>query len=84
MEDEDKSLLEVTLDAIRYSMEGISSYLSFTYETGADFGDGWPPTLDTSLVVDQTNTVLHKYFEKPSTTNTTILKSSAMAENPKV
>ena len=56
MEDEDKSLLEVTLDAIRYSMEGISSYLSFTYETGADFGDGWPPTLDTSLVVDQTNT----------------------------
>ena len=35
-------------------------------------------------MVDEQNQVLYKYYEKPLTTNTTILKESAMAENPKV
>ena len=37
-EDEGRSLLEVS-----DSMEGISSYLSFTFESGADYQDGWLP-----------------------------------------
>ena len=36
--------------------------LSFTYETGEDFQDGWLPTLDTNMVVDPDNKVLYKYF----------------------
>ena len=84
MEDKDRSLKDITMEVIKNSMVGISSYLSFTYETGEDFHDGWLPTLDTNMVVDPDNKVLYKYFEKPSTTNTTIQKSTAMAENPKI
>ena len=36
------------------------------------------------MVVDPNNQVIYKYFVKPSTTNTTILKNTAMAENPEV
>ena len=60
-EDEGRSLLDITVEAIKGSMEGISSYLSFTLETGADYQDGWLPTLDTNLVVDDENQILYKY-----------------------
>ena len=79
IEDVDRSQMDVTLEAIRCSMEGISSY-----QTGADFEDGWLPTLDTNMVVDPTSKVLYKYFEKTSTTNTTILKSTEIDEIPKI
>ena len=84
LEDMSRSTLDVTLDILKDSMRGVMSYLTFTYESGQDYQDGWLPTLDTSLLVDQDNKVLYKYFEKPTTTNTTILKTTAMAENPKV
>ena len=84
IEDGHKSLLEVTVDAIKGSMTGVTNYLRFTYETGSEYSDGWLPTLDTSLLVTPENVVVYKYYEKPTTANTTILKSTAMAENPKV
>ena len=40
--------------------------------------------MDTNLRVNEGNQVDYKYYEKPTTTNTTIRKSSAMSENPKV
>ena len=40
--------------------------------------------MDTNLIVDPSNRVFYKYFEKPTTINTTILKNTAMAENPKI
>ena len=61
-------------------MKGILSYLSFTFESGQDYVDGWLPTLDTSL----NNKVEYRYYEKPTTTNSTILAASAMAKNPKM
>ena len=84
LEDGNKSLLDVTLDIIKESMRGVTSYLTFTYETGSEYGDGWLPTLDTNLLITPENLVYYKYYEKPTTTNTTILMSTAMAENPKV
>ena len=42
------------------------------------------PTLDTSLRVNEKNIVEYRYYEKPTTTNTTIKLSSTMSENPKV
>ena len=83
-EDQDKSLLDITVEAMRQSMVGIMEYLTFTVETGDDYGDGWLPSLDTSLLVGENNTILYKYFEKPTTTNTTIRRNTAMAENAKM
>ena len=83
-EDSEKTPLEMTVTILRETVTGVETYLEFTFETGADFEDGWLPTLDTSLRVNKDNQVDFKYFEKPTTTNTTIKKSTAMGENAKV
>ena len=44
---------------------------------------GWLPTPDTNRVTE-TNLMVYSYFEKPTTTNATIRKNSAMSDNPKV
>ena len=59
-------------------------YLHFTVESGADYEDGWLPTLDTSLEVSRNNVVNYRYFEKPTTTNTTLRMTTAMEENAKM
>ena len=41
-------------------------------------------TLDTSLRVNKANQVEYLYYEKPTTSNTTIQAASAMSENPKM
>ena len=82
-EDWDRSLLDVTVEAIKGSMAEVIKYLRFTFETGSDY-DGWLPTLDTNLMIDSNNQVLYKYYEKPTTTNTTIRQATAMAENAKL
>ena len=84
LEDASKNLQEITMEVLRESMRGVVNYLSFTYETGSEYSDGWLPTLDTNLVVTPENQVYYKYYEKPTTANTTLLKSSAMAENQKM
>ena len=83
-EDEGRELLDITVEVIKNSMKGVIEYLDFTFETGTDYQDGWLPTLDTNLIVGDGNIVTYKYFEKPTTTNTTIRSTTAMAENPKV
>ena len=83
-EDCDRSPLQMTVSILQGSMKGLFGFLEFTFETGEDFDDGWLPTLDMSLTVNQTNQVDYRYYEKPTTTNTTIRKNSAMSENPKV
>ena len=62
----------------RTLMGGVTPYLS-TYEIGGDYNDGWLPTLDTNLLVTEKNRTWYKYYEKPTTTN-----STTMAENSKV
>ena len=84
IEDASRSPLDMTVGIMRDSMRGVINYLTFTYETGEEYEDGWLPTLDTNLMVDPQNQVHYKYYEKPTTTNTTLLMSTAMAENPKM
>ena len=83
-EDMSRSLMEVSMDIMKESMRGVTNFLEFTYESGDDYPDGWLPTLDTSLWVSPTNQVWYKYYEKPTTTNTTLLRTTAMAENAKI
>ena len=72
------------MGVVKKTVEKASEYLEFTYESGEDCTDGWLQTLDTSLKVNEKNKVDYRYYEKPTTTNTTIRKTSAMSENPKV
>ena len=85
-EDLEKSGTERTREVILQSLKGIEEYLDFTIETGEDpeFVDGWLPTLDTSLKVDDRNQVVWRFYEKPTTTIMTVQKDSAMEENSKM
>ena len=81
-EKEDQKLcpMERTRRVIHETLVGVEEYLVFTTETSEDFKDGWLPTLDTSVKVDNNNQVLFTYYEKPTTAKRTVMKRSAMAE----
>ena len=84
-EDAALSPTEVTKRALLGSMEGVEPYLKFTAETGEDPGfNGWLPTLDLNIMVTNNNQIRYKYYEKPTTTEVTVQKNTAMAENPKI
>ena len=53
-------------------------------ESGEDFQGGWLPTLDTTLRVEEDNSIMYRHYEKETTTNQTVQKSSAMEENCKI
>ena len=73
-----------TKNILRETMGGIEEYLSFTVESGEEFKDGWLPTLDVSLRVDENNTVQFKFYEKDTCSKKTVQKDSAMEENSKI
>ena len=84
-EDATLSPTEVIKRALLGSMEGVEPYLKFTVESGEDPGfNGWLPTLDLNIMVTNNNQVRYKYYEKPTTTEVTVQKNTAMAENPKI
>ena len=62
----------------------MEDYLAFTTETCEDFTDGWLPTLDCSLKVDDDNTILYKFYEKETSSDYTVRKTTAMNEDNKV
>ena len=61
-----RTLLDITVEVIRESINGMFGFLKFTVETGCDFVDGWLPTLDCSLRVNEMNVVDYKFYEKPT------------------
>ena len=66
-------------------MNGRKKFLKFTMETGEDEGcNGWLPTLDTSLKVDERNIVQYKYYEKPTSSRECLHANSAMNMNSKM
>ena len=70
---------ERTKAVIDGTMQGILPFLKFTTEVGEDFCDGWLPTLDVSLWVDEeTSEVKWKFYEKPTASATTVQNKSAM------
>ena len=83
LEDKDKSGLEVTETILGRSMQDIYPFLKFTTEVGEGV-EGWLPTLDTQLRVEDNNVVSYRFYEKPSTTNTMVPKRSALTENSKL
>ena len=84
MEDKALTSTDRTARALEGSMRGIMGFLDFTIETGEQFSDGWLPSLDTNLKVDDKNVVLYKFYQKPMASRQVIHKDTAMAENSKV
>ena len=86
MEDKEKSGTTRTKEILLQSFQGIEDYLQFTIETGEDpeFDEGWLPTLDTSLKINDRNQVLFRYYEKPMSSQKTVQMGSAMEENTKM
>ena len=82
--DQELSAMEITRRVIQGTLKGVEDYLSFTLEPGEDFGDNWLPTLDLSIAVNKDNRVLYRYFEKPTSSNITVQKRTAMGEDAKV
>ena len=60
---------ERTKRAVHGSMQGLTSCLAFTVETVEDFEDGWLPTLDFKIRVNQFNQIEYSFYEKPMASN---------------
>ena len=83
-EDQELSNIETTKRVVLETLNEVETFLRFTIETEEDFSDGWLPTLDTKLRVAGSNQVLHGYFEKPTNSNITIQRRTAMGEDSKI
>ena len=83
-EDQELSGSEITRRGILGSLGGVEDFLSFTMEIGEDFEDSWLPTLDTKLKVNGSNQVLFTFYEKPSSSNPTGQRRTAMGEDAKI
>ena len=59
-------------------MQDVISSLVFTTEVGADFTNGWLPTLDLELRMGGDNRVWHRFYEKPTAARTTVQGRIAM------
>ena len=83
-EDQELSDIEITKRVILRTLNGVEGYLSFTIETEEDYPEGWLPTLDTKLKVDGSNQILYDFFEKPTSSNMTVQRRTAMGEDSKI
>ena len=83
-EDQELSSLEITRRVILGTLNMVEDFLSFTTETEEDFTDKWLPTLDMKLRVSGSNMVLHSFYEKPTNSNVTIQRRTAMGEDSKI
>ena len=66
------------------TMKNIMVGIELTMETKEDFCEEWLPTLDISLAISPRNRLKFKHYEKPTCSNLTIQKMSAMEQNTKV
>ena len=78
VEDAGVRLKEVTKRVVNKSMQEVLPFLNITTEIGEDFEDGWLPTLDISLKVDEREQVLWKIYEKPTASKVTVQSRSVM------
>ena len=62
-------------------MQGLTDCLTFTVETEEDFEDGWLPTLDIKLRVDEENQIQYTFFEKPTGSDKCLQASTALNQN---
>ena len=74
---------ELTKRILAGTMQGVETFLNFTFET-CDMFNGWLPTLDTCIRVNENNVVEYDYYEKDTCASMTVQSKSAMNENTKI
>ena len=65
-------------------MKGVVKGIVMTMESKEDFDGKWLPTLDISLSMSGSNRLEFKHFDKPTNSNLTLQKHSAMGINTKM
>ena len=75
---------ERTKRVLEGTMRRVMRGLKMTMETKEDFCGEYLPTLDVNLAIMASNRLKFKYFEKPTCSNLTLQKRSAMEENSKI
>ena len=83
-EDQELTSEEITKKGILGTLNNVEDFLRFTVDTEEDFPDKWLPTLDMKLKVSGSNQVLHDFFEKPTSSNVTVQRRTAMGEDAKI
>ena len=81
MVDKDISAIERTKLAVHGAMQGLTECLTFTVETEEDFDDGWLPTLDIKLRVDECNQIQYNFYEKPTGSDRCLQAETALNQN---
>ena len=82
-EGRDKTPECISKQVLLHSLNGVTDYLRFTVESQEDF-QGWLPTLDTNIRVENDNTILFKFYKKPESAKNVVHQSTAMEENSKM
>ena len=75
------SNIERTKRAVEGAMQGLTSCLTFTVETEEDFTDGWLPTLDLKMRVDDATQIVYTLYEKPTGTDRCLQATTALNQN---
>ena len=80
-EDRNISSTERTKQVLEGSMRGVMEGIKLTMETKEDFDGEWLPTLDISLAINEGNRLKFNYYKKPTCSNLTLQKNTAMEQN---
>ena len=65
-------------------MKGVVKGMVMSMESKEYFDGKWLPTLDISLTISDSNRLEFKHFDKPTSSNLTMQKRSAMEINTKM
>ena len=84
IQDKDLSPTQRTLRILEGTMKGVVKGMVMTMESKEDFDGKWLPTLDISLSMSSSNRLEFKHYDKPTSSNLTLQKRSAMEVNTKM
>ena len=66
---------------VQASMQGLTHCLAFTVETCEDFSNGWLPTMDFQLRVNEQNIIEYSFYDKPTAPNRCLQPETALNQN---
>ena len=76
-----RSQIERTKQEISKSLNAVTDFIQFTTEGEEDFDNLFLPTLDFQTQVQDSGTILYKFFSKPMANNITIQFGTGLAKN---
>ena len=78
---DDRTSEQRTIEEVGKSLNAVWKFLSFTTEGEKDFSDGFLPTLDFKTKVEGNGYIRYRFFSKPMTSNTLLLRGTALSKS---